>query len=278
MRNQIATAFYAGLLGSLTLFACSGGGSGGGIPLLPDADGDGLPDSLERSLSSDPADPDDPYPAGDQDTRTPEGPGVDNIPDGLENYIRDTSTFAVITARTDTDFDGIPDYAEIQSGFDHLDFNNPTFRGNEDLDETGPPLDGINDGLEIFLLRNGASRPVTAENDTDGDGFEDVIEIRSGTDPFDASDPFFIARFDITHQIAQVPNLIPEQRRFLELEPPSRPAGGRPPRRGPDGLTEPRLEGLPDLRPEVRRRRLGRLDALPHWRFELLAHFLRGRP
>ena len=197
MRNQIATSFYAGLLGSLTLFACSGGGSGGGIPLLPDADGDGLPDSLERSLSSDPADPDDPYPAGDQDTRTPEGPGVDNIPDGLENYIRETSTFAVITARTDTDFDGIPDYAEIRSGLDHLDFNDPTFRGNEDLDSTGPPLDGINDGLEIYLLRNGASRPVTVENDTDGDGFQDVIEIRSGSDPFDANDPFFVARFDV---------------------------------------------------------------------------------
>jgi len=197
MRNQISKSFFVGLLGSITLLACSGGDSGDGIPLLPDADGDGLPDSLEQTLSSDPTDPNDPYPGGDQDTRTAEGPGVDNIPDGLENYIRDTSTFAVITARTDTDFDGIPDYAEIQSGFDHLDFNNPTFRGNEDLDETGPPLDGINDGLEIFLLRNGASRPVTAENDTDGDGFEDVIEIRSGTDPFDASDPFFIARFDV---------------------------------------------------------------------------------
>ncbi len=197
MRNQIGISLSAGLLGAFTFFACSSGGSSNGIPLLPDSDGDGLPDGLELSLSSDPLDPDDPYVGGAEDLSTPEGPGIDNIPDGLEQFLRQTSSTQTITARTDTDFDGIPDYAEVQSGLDHLDFDDPVFEGNQDLDSTGPPLDGVNDGLEIYLLRRGAERPVTVENDSDGDGFEDVLEIRSGTDPFDGQDPFFIARFDV---------------------------------------------------------------------------------
>ncbi|MAB77858.1 MAG: hypothetical protein CMJ89_00775 [Planctomycetes bacterium] len=180
------------------LAACDGGGGGGGdLPLLTDSDGDGLPDSLESHLSSDPTDADDPFVGGALDLNTVIGPGVDNIPDGLEQYLFDTGSSAPITAQTDTDFDGIPDYAEVRSGLDHLDFDDPHLKGNQDLQPSGPPLDGINDGLEIYLVRRGATAPITKENDTDRDGFGDVLEMRTGTNPFDVQDPFYVARFDL---------------------------------------------------------------------------------
>jgi alpha-tubulin suppressor-like RCC1 family protein len=64
---------------------------------LPDADTDGLADSLERANGSDPADP-------DSDN--------DGLEDGIENRLGSNPSLA------DTDGDGLGDRTELQNGFD----------------------------------------------------------------------------------------------------------------------------------------------------------------
>jgi len=187
-------AFLAPLTALLT--SCSGGSSGG-VVLLADTDGDGLPDVLEDQLESDASDADDPYNAGALDAFDESGPSGDGIPDGLERHLVNTTNRSPITTRSDADFDGIPDYLEVRAGMDWLDFDDPVFDGNKDLDSAGPPGDGIQDGLEGYLLLRGAARPITASSDSDGDRIKDVVEVRAGSNPFDARDPFYGEWIDV---------------------------------------------------------------------------------
>jgi hypothetical protein len=180
------------------LVACSSDGESSSSSRLRDSDGDGLPDALERSLGSDPRDPDEPFVEGAQDDATPAGPGPDAIPDGLERYLLAGGTPAPITARSDADGDGIPDYLEVASGLDPRDPDEPVQDGEKDLDGNGgPAFDGVTDGLESYLLRRGAGIPLTRASDTDGDGITDVLEARSGSDPFDALDPPYARATDL---------------------------------------------------------------------------------
>ena len=176
--------------------SCSGGSSGSAAPLA-DSDGDGLPDALEARLESDPLDPDDPYDGGALDTFDAAGPPGDRIPDGLERHLATTTGRTPISASSDADFDGIPDYLEVRYGFDWLDYDDPVLAGNEDNGPDGPAGDGIQDGLEVFLTILGAARPITRERDSDGDAIEDVLELHSGTDPFDGRDPSFGEWIDV---------------------------------------------------------------------------------
>ena len=62
-RASLGAALAASSLFVLTACSNSSGGSVS-FALLPDADADGLPDSLEASIGSDPVDADSPTPAG----------------------------------------------------------------------------------------------------------------------------------------------------------------------------------------------------------------------
>ena len=198
-------ALGASLLASTFLAACSSGGGSNSLSRLPDADGDGLPDRLERTLGSDPRDAEDPFVEGAQDDDTPEGPGPDAIPDGLERYLRAGGSAVPITALTDSDADGVSDYLEIASGLDPRDPDEPALDGAHDKpDSGGPAFDGISDGLESYLLRRGARPPLTQDSDSDGDGIPDFLEARSGSDPFAARDPAYARAFDLDRD--QVPD------------------------------------------------------------------------
>jgi len=214
--STLPRALALALPAVLFFCACSGG-SGGGADLaeLRDRDGDGLPDALERELGSDARDPDQPYLEGADDDDTPDGPGVDAIPDGLERYLRANGASGPITARSDTDGDGAPDALEVQSGSDPRDANDPVVNGSADRDnDGGPAFDGVSDALESVLLRRGALPPLTLASDSDADGIGDVAEVRAGSEPFDALDPAYGRAFDLDHD--QVPD-------WLELRDGSNP-------------------------------------------------------
>ena len=93
-----------------------------------------------------------------------------------------------MTARTDTDGVGIPDYLEVTYGSQPFDGDSPFAAGAGDEDsEGGPAGDSIPDGLEQFLAFLGAEAPVTEQSDSDGDGIPDVIELLAGMAPLSDS-------------------------------------------------------------------------------------------
>jgi len=180
--------------------ACSdgGGSDSDSLALRADTDRDGLPDTLERSLGSDPRDADSPTAEGADDDDTLAGPGTDGIPDGLESYLLARGAVPPITHSSDTDGDQVPDYLEVASGLDPFDSDVPLVNGSADqANSGGPALDGISDALESYLLRRGARAPLTADSDSDGDGLSDVLEARSGSDPFVAASPAYGRAFDL---------------------------------------------------------------------------------
>lgn len=137
-------------------------------PNNPDTDGDGVPDGTEVTNGSDPLDPCD--------------PSIFNVicdadGDGLPND--NEPLVGTDPNNPDTDGDGVNDGNEINGASDPLNPCSPN--PNNDLcDEDG---DGISNPDEAVIGTN------PTNPDTDGDGFEDGFEVSNGTDPLNPCDP-----------------------------------------------------------------------------------------
>ena len=118
-----------------------------------DFDDDGLEDSKERELGTDPKNPD---------------TDGDGIRDGDE-VANGTNPLDPNDPGKDTDGDGLPDHKEPDY---RTDPNNPDTDG-----------DGVNDGKDVEI----GTDPTNP--DTDGDGLDDGKEVTDGTDPLDPNDP-----------------------------------------------------------------------------------------
>jgi hypothetical protein len=124
----------------------------------PDTDGDGIDDGDEVAQGTDPTDPD---------------TDGDGLLDGQEIVL------GTDPKKVDTDGDGLWDGFEVTNGLDPLD---PL--GDADGD-------GLVDANEVLgtgpLAPWGATDP--NEADTDGDSFNDGLEVANGWDPTDPNDP-----------------------------------------------------------------------------------------
>jgi gliding motility-associated-like protein len=147
-----------------------------------DTDGDGIIDALESIIID--TDGDGVMDELDPDNLNPCIPNANAGPcdqdgDGLTN----TQEGAAGTNPTnpDTDGDGVNDAAEVTNGSDPL---NPC-----DPDDTLPgcqidsDFDGLTDAQEAVLGTN-PNNP-----DTDGDGYNDLLETTQGSDPLNPCDP-----------------------------------------------------------------------------------------
>ena len=150
-----------------------------GLVLSGDSDKDGLSNSLEMGLGTDPNDPDsdddgmpdgwevqyglDPLDPSDAD-RDFDGDGLSN----LEEYEHHTDPWSA-----DSDSDGMPDGWEVQYGLD------PT-------NSSDASLDADNDGLSNVGEYELHTNPLNG--DCDGDGLPDGWEVKYELDPLDSSD------------------------------------------------------------------------------------------
>ena len=124
-----------------------------------DSDGDGLSDRLEAELGTDPFDPDS------------DGDGVG---DGIEYHQGGDPLDPALSPR-DRDGDGLPDDFEASAGTDPVQPDTDG-DGTSDCDED-PDMDGLTNCQEAA---NGTD-PV--DPDSDGDGVLDGDEVTGGTDP-----------------------------------------------------------------------------------------------
>ena len=142
----------------------------GGDPYSPlDSDGDGTPDYQDTDSDNDTI----------LDLHEGGGGGADSDEDGIPDYLDlDSDNDGLFddieagdsnpnTPPVDTDGDGAPDFRDPDSDNDGL------ADGAEDLNHNG-------------ILDPGESDPYN--DDTDGDGVTDMIEVAAGTDPQDAAD------------------------------------------------------------------------------------------
>lgn len=165
---------------------------GGATPPLAtlDTDGDGLPDALETSIGSDPADPD------SDDDGLIDGaepiPGTDTDGDGLINVLD-----------PDADNDGLFDGTEmgVTTPSTGTDVNAGTFVPDADPATTTQPLNadsdagGVSDGNEDAnhdgAVDAGETDPTDVSDDSgpldsDADGLSDAVELLFGSNPADA--------------------------------------------------------------------------------------------
>lgn len=164
----------------------------------PDSDGDGLTDTVELALGTDPNNPDtDGDGLGDgaevnaygTDPLAADTDG-DGLSDGYEVAIQQFGCPDPLVY--DTDADGLADGVEISLGLDPC--GNSDFDGDglldvqEVLDYGTDPRnpdtdgDGLNDGTEVDMAA-GRGCPDPLNPDSDGDTLTDGEEVRLGTDP-----------------------------------------------------------------------------------------------
>ena len=154
------------LLAALALCPVTAFAQAGGNPA--DTDADGLTDTAEAALGTDPED-------ADTDD--------DGLPDGAEVNVHFTSPL-----ECDTDDDGLCDGDEITAGTepldadsddDHLD-DQTELSANTDPLTSDSDNDGLCDGDEL------AAATDPADPDTDNDGVPDETELSAHTDPLRA--------------------------------------------------------------------------------------------
>ena len=121
-----------------------------------DTDTDGLPDSVEKQIKTDPK---------KKDT---DGDGLTDYQEhcltGTDPLVRDSKQKGVYDTKVDLDNDGLSNETEIRLKTDPKD---------PDTDH-----DGLSDGDEVNIYHTDPLKP-----DTDGDGVKDGDEVKAGTDP-----------------------------------------------------------------------------------------------
>jgi WD40 repeat protein len=161
-------------------------------PREPDSDSDGMDDLWEYLHHSDPAIPDE-----DQDVDQDEISNLYEYQMGLNSFINDSwkdfdgdgltnleeAIFGSWANQSDSDLDGMPDWYEYEAGTDP-DFGIPYLDplvndAQKDLDQDGIP------NLDEYLFGLKAWDPEDALLDSDGDGINNLAEYRAGTDPRD---------------------------------------------------------------------------------------------
>jgi outer membrane protein OmpA-like peptidoglycan-associated protein len=162
-----------------------------------DVDGDGLLNSVEEQLGTDPkkADTDgDGLSDGDEVNKYHTNPlKADSDGDGLSDK-DEIMIYKTDPNKTDTDGDGLSDGDEVlKYKTDPLKWDTDG-DGLSDGDELSKymtdPLkwdtdgDGLKDGDEVLRFK---TDPLKV--DTDGDGISDALEVKNGTNPLDANDP-----------------------------------------------------------------------------------------
>ena len=210
-------------------------------PNAPDSDGDGLNDGQEVEVGTDPLDADsddDGLTDGEEvnitetDPNDLASPGLDADSDGDGLTNGEEIELGTALLSTDTDADGLDDYAEVTThstdpvdadsdtdgltdgvevntyGFDPNDDGDPGLADDRDADGLtnydeyytyhSDPLDadtdndGLDDGEEVNTYDTDPT-----DVDTDDDGLEDGIEVNdSNTDPNDENDPGLMSDYD----------------------------------------------------------------------------------
>ncbi|MCB9546386.1 MAG: hypothetical protein H6706_11085 [Myxococcales bacterium] len=137
-------------------------------PNNPDTDGDGLADGVEDANANGMQD------EGETDPLNPDTDS-DGLPDGVEvngSNPTDPNDF-------DSDNDGLPDGTEDANHDGNFDEGTETDPNNPDTDGGGE-----SDGSEVEGGRNPIDDPSDdVRQDRDGDGIDDLTEVRTGTDP-----------------------------------------------------------------------------------------------
>lgn len=115
---------------------------------------------------------------------------TDNLTDDLETY-----QYATNASNPDSDYDGIPDGAELQLLLNPLNFtdslddpdqdlliNRAEYFNGTDIRDPDSDHDGLLDGAEVLIYR---TNPLNS--DSDDDTYSDSEEVNAGTDPLDPS-------------------------------------------------------------------------------------------
>jgi hypothetical protein len=156
-----------------------------------DTDNDGIPDYLEDKNNNDQLD------AGETDPDNPDTDG-DGIADGLEDANHDGILDPGETDPTlaDTDGDGIDDGWELQFGLNPIvddagaDPDNDLITNLEEFQLGLNPTDGVSDSdddtlMDRWELDHFGNLDNTQNDDSDGDGYTNIIEYKVSTDPMD---------------------------------------------------------------------------------------------
>jgi gliding motility-associated-like protein len=137
-------------------------------PTNPDTDGDGVNDGVEVTNGSDPLDPCDPVDTDCDD----DGDGLTNGEEGTNGTDPDNP---------DTDGDGVTDGAEVTNGSNPLDPCDPN--DSDPVCQIDTDGDGLTDVYE-GVIGTDPNNP-----DTDGDGLTDAAEVTGASNPLDACNP-----------------------------------------------------------------------------------------
>ncbi|PCJ34700.1 MAG: hypothetical protein COA99_14445, partial [Moraxellaceae bacterium] len=125
--------------------------------------------------------------AGNDETTTVTLNTLDTDDDGISNVVESLLSYSGGASNTqpntDSDGDGLPDYAEIILGSDFLAVHSPVIDGDFDSD-----LDGISDAVEYFFDSAGGAIDTARITDTDFDGIPDITELLANKSDFNHAD------------------------------------------------------------------------------------------